>query len=380
MPALSVEMKAPTTRDQGLLPGDLAIDATFTNTTGDATYLNVHQASHPALVLEVRDARNELVRLAPPSAPDADDLAPGQELKPGESVSLHYAGFLDRGLAGGAYRVRYSSPYPALGGSPDDPLQSPWVGVMVRGDEHYASVAALERPWLVIVRQRAWVLSVLLRWWFLIWCFIRQRLGLLRCDRVLTREVDEARSETISNAPPGSEAWNGTYGWRARFALRLDDSTCRAEVTVRVRLNGNLSQVQRVAWQTAINNAWSNRFKLCTDSCCCTSGYTIVAALQLVTSGEHQVVNVGTSTTNMGNWGASDIVDINHEYGHMLGALDEYFTVNGVNYGAGRQPSGAIMNNPANSPVARHYDLIRTTVEALAGAPCSTLGVGTPCP
>src|SRR6266542_6844918 len=174
MPALSVEMKAPTTRDQGLLPGDLAIDATFTNTTGDATYLNVHQASHPALVLEVRDARNELVRLAPPSAPDADDLAPGQELKPGESVSLRYAGFLDRGLAGGAYRVRYSSPYPALGGSPDDPLQSPWVGVMVRGDEHYASVAALERPWLVIVRQRAWVLSVLLRWWFLIWCFIRQ--------------------------------------------------------------------------------------------------------------------------------------------------------------------------------------------------------------
>ena len=37
----------------------------------------------------------------------------------------------------------------------------------------------------------------------------------------------------------------------------------------------------------------------------------------------------------------------------MLGALDEYFTVNGVDWGPGRQATGAIMNNPANPPVAR---------------------------
>ena len=87
--------------------------------------------------------------------------------------------------------------------------------------------------------------------------------------------------------------------------------------------------------------------------------------VQFVTSGEHQVVNVGTTTTNMGNWGASDTVDVSHEAGHMLGALDEYFTVNGVDYGPGRQSDGAIMNNPANPPVARHFDLILQTVRGL---------------
>ena len=62
------------------------------------------------------------------------------------------------------------------------------------------------------------------------------------------------------------------------------------------------------------------------------------------------------ATTNMGNWGATDTVDVTHEFGHMLGALEEYFTVNGIAWGAARQASGAIMNNPANPPVARHYD------------------------
>jgi len=64
---------------------------------------------------------------------------------------------------------------------------------------------------------------------------------------------------------------------------------------------------------------------------------------------------------------ATDTVDVNHEYGHMLGALDEYFTVNGVNYGAGRQPAGNIMNNPANQPIATHYDVVRATASGLLG-------------
>jgi hypothetical protein len=75
----------------------------------------------------------------------------------------------------------------------------------------------------------------------------------------------------------------------------------------------------------------------------------------------------------MGNWGASDTIDVSHEFGHMLGALDEYFTVNGVNWGPGRQATGAIMNNPANAPVPRNYDTIRQAAVTLRGATYSTI-------
>jgi len=109
------------------------------------------------------------------------------------------------------------------------------------------------------------------------------------------------------------------------------------------------------------------------------NGFPIHVAVQFVTSGEHQVVNVGTSTTNMGNWGATDTVDVSHEAGHMLGALDEYFTVNGVDYGLGRQADGAIMNNPANPPAARHYDLILQAVRGLTGGAGCTQPVSAMC-
>jgi hypothetical protein len=105
----------------------------------------------------------------------------------------------------------------------------------------------------------------------------------------------------------------------------------------------------------------------------------IVCDLQFVTSGEHQVVNVGTSTTNMGNWGAGDTIDVSHEFGHMLGALDEYFTVNGTNWGPGRQPTGSIMNNPANLPAARHYETVRAAAASLLGGALQTVDRNTPC-
>ena len=59
--------------------------------------------------------------------------------------------------------------------------------------------------------------------------------------------------------------------------------------------------------------------------------------------------------------------------GFMLGALEEYFTINGVNWGPGRQATGAIMNNPANPPVARNYDTNRQAAGALRGAIYSTV-------
>ncbi|MGH7462596.1 MAG: hypothetical protein ACREMA_16430, partial [Longimicrobiales bacterium] len=112
---------------------------------------------------------------------------------------------------------------------------------------------------------------------------------------------------------------------------------------------------------------------------CCTDGFAIVLDLVFVGANEHHVVNAGGSTTNMTNWGASDTTDVGHEVGHMLGALEEYFTINGVAYGAARQASGTIMNNPANDPAAHHYDLVRAAAEQLRGSSCSTTPVNQVC-
>ncbi|HKC53855.1 MAG TPA: hypothetical protein VKC33_04340 [Burkholderiales bacterium] len=371
MPQLKVSLK-PT--KQELKPGDTRFRADFVNASSEPATLNLHAASHPALALQVRDGKGEAILLPPPGAPEREDLEPGSVIPPGQSVTLEYAGFLDRSLTAGEYRVRYFSKYSQLGGRRDDPLVSEWVDFRVRP----ANGFPVGRPVLGVPlpRPKWWELWFIPRWLI---CLILRWLGLIRCDRVFEQEVDEARTETISNAPPGAEAWNGTYGWRARFHQRVEQPTCRVLVTVRVRLVGTLTAAQQSAWQTAIDSAWSNRFKNCAGGCCCGNGYTIRCELQYVSSGEHQVVTVGTSTTSMTSWGATDTVDVNHEYGHMLGALDEYFTVNGVDYGAGRQATGDIMNNPANQPIAAHYELVRATTSALLGTACSTIPVANNC-
>lgn len=376
-PSPGLRAVAKPEREGAVDPGEAALEVTIRNERDEPVPFNRHQASHPALVLQVRDEADRPVLLAPPSAPGAEEVV-GQELGPEESVTLRYAGLFDRSLEAGTYRVRYFGPHAELGGSPDAPLASDWVPITVRSTQAFRPgvepprwPAPFRRPptWLVPLRLPAKVVDVVAR-----------RIGLLACHGVFEQEIDTQRTETISNAPPGSEAWNGTYGWRARFLARVEERSCRVTVMIRIRLVGAITAAQRSAWETAIREAWSGLFKVCADSQpCCVNGFPIDVAVQFVTSGEHQVVNVGTATTNMGNWGATDTVDVSHEVGHMLGALDEYFTVNGVDYGPGRQADGAIMNNPANPPAARHYDLILQTVRGLLTSSGCTQPVSAMC-
>lgn len=381
MPRLGVRLE-PMAREQ-IVPGEFGVRATFTNASDEDAYLNVHQAGHPSLVLEVQDGRGKPVLLPAPSAPDERDLGPPERIAPTDSLSVDYVGFLDRSLSAGTYKVRYHSVYPVLGGEADDPLQSDWLEFAVRPKEFPVGKPVgvpreVRRPrglLLFLLDIWEWIRNLLHR----LWCLIARVFFGRRCDRVLELDVDEPRTETISNAPPGSEAWNGTYGWQARFHVAVDEANCRVTVTLRVRLVGTITDAQRTAWETAIENTWSNTFKLCCRCCCCGDGYTIVVDLQFVTTGEHQVVNVGASTTNMGNWGAADTVDVRHEFGHMLGALDEYFTVNGVDHNGARRADGNIMNNPANAPEPHHFDVLRAAVQQLLGSTCVTRRVGDRC-
>jgi len=204
------------------------------------------------------------------------------------------------------------------------------------------------------------------------------------------REVSERISQTISNAPTGQEAWNGTYAWRSKFTLVVNRSECTVRVGVKLKVRGTITGDQTAQWRSSIEGAWNNRAKLiCTDPSCpqaCTNGYRMVVAVQYVTSGEHhyriRAQNPGADsggraglggTTSMTRWGVNDTVDIVHEFGHMLGNCDEYHTTNGVDYTYGgtvqgfRDPEGGVMNNPANPPNANNFDFIARQVQELIG-------------
>ena len=84
MPQLEAQIRAEKRED--VVAGEFGFTVAFTNTGAEPTRLNVHQASHPALVLDLRDRNDREVLLPPPSAPDALDLEEGELIEPGGTV------------------------------------------------------------------------------------------------------------------------------------------------------------------------------------------------------------------------------------------------------------------------------------------------------
>ena len=75
----------PEKREAAWSAGEFGFTVAFTNTGAEP--LNISQASHPALVLDLRDRNDREVLLPPPSAPDALDLEEGELIEPGGSRS-----------------------------------------------------------------------------------------------------------------------------------------------------------------------------------------------------------------------------------------------------------------------------------------------------
>ena len=208
-----------------------------------------------------------------------------------------------------------------------------------------------------------------------------------------TKDVNNRVTETITNGNPAS--WNGTYSWDSKYKLAI--ANCTATVTVRIKVTGTITDAQKAAWKSAIETKWNNKVYFCCSGCNCPAGIPCTIVVQYVDSGEDYEVTAQTpgadeggraglgGTTSMTGWGVDDTVDVTHEFGHMLGNPEEYFTTNGTDYSEGgtkqpfRDPSGGIMNNPANNPLPRNYDPIRSQVEQSlgGGASCSTRAVGT---
>jgi len=341
--------------------GDVFVVATVTNIGGQPALFHRHQAERGSLVLHIEDPSGRRILLPPPTPPDERDLAAASTLAAGESISFRYVGFLDARREPGRYRIRGFSSHEALGGTREAPLASDWIHIDVVSPAGITreppTLDIVGRVWRQVLSAARNLIAIVARYF---------------CRATLEKEVDYFVTEKIENGSPAS--WNNTYSWNARFHVLLDQPQKRIVVTIRVRL-ANASPVQQ--WVTTVQNAWSNRFKDCATVGCASNGYPITLVFQYVSSGEHYVLNLASSrTTDMLHWGLVD-GDQAHEAGHMLGNKEEYFTVDGVDYGPGRQPGGNIMNNPDNPPIAAHYWLIQSTIDQMLGINYSLAGGST---
>jgi hypothetical protein len=204
----------------------------------------------------------------------------------------------------------------------------------------------------------------------------------------LTADSSEKIKETISNAPEAYKKWNLTTSWKSKFQIAYDLNT--NTVTVIVKLYTSADAATKAAWEKAIENKWSKKYKIqvLDSEGKEISKKDIMVDVQWVDDKKdaHYVINPTKAgdtrggraglagTTSMTDWGVKDTVDVAHEFGHMLGNTEEYFTTNGVDYTEGgkkrgfRDTGGGIMNNPSEDPAPRHYELVRKSVVTLLGA------------
>jgi RHS repeat-associated protein len=200
-------------------------------------------------------------------------------------------------------------------------------------------------------------------------------------------EVDLEKSQEISNMP--NAAWNGKYGWQAKFHVDWNEEECKVTVTIRVSLSKGVDEKVMQGWKNAIEAKWSNKFKVCCV-CKCENGMPIGLTLTYDEKNPHYKINVnepgvgGTEgqggTNSMTGWGTKDTTDVAHEVGHMLGNKDEYGTIDGTDFGEGRRNGGNIMNNPAGDPVGAHYSIINDEINKnLKGKDCRVVPQAEPC-
>ena len=199
----------------------------------------------------------------------------------------------------------------------------------------------------------------------------------------LSYEATSRITETISNAT--SPAWNGTFAWDSKF--RLIFSYDKKKLTVRIKLHSNATAAEKGTWKAAVEGKWSNQKKLEVIEDIAKPKkkdlYKIKIEIEWVDNAadaHHSITanqpgatangraGIG-GTTSMLGWGVNDTTDVTHEFGHMLGNKEEYFTVDGTNYGASRQRGKGIMNNPSEYPFTGHFNLIKAKASLALNIP-----------
>ncbi|WP_237904158.1 calcium-binding protein [Azospirillum brasilense] len=128
---------------------------------------------------------------------------------------------------------------------------------------------------------------------------------------------------------------DGGFGWDVKYDLAFDGTAFT--VQTRIHLTGDDAGALKQVWEQGIEGIWGDKYSL-SDG---TSSYAIRFDVQFVSAGnQHYNVNVSNSygRCDMLNWCTQtdwgpDYQDelAAHEFGHMIGAFDEY--AGGATYG-----------------------------------------------
>lgn len=202
-----------------------------------------------------------------------------------------------------------------------------------------------------------------------------------------TREVHFQQTQKMRGGP--TVYYNSDHNVDSKFAISVDTSAKTCEVIIRIQSSADKSVFSN--WAQATSDKWSKRFglRVLSKSERRSGFYMIDVKLVQVGANDqpHHVVVPQNSdetfagvrgmkgTRSMTEWGTKDAVDVPHEVGHMLGNLDEYYTINDHVYTAPGENArggvdvgeGSIMNDPKNNPLAKHYELIRKEAAAAIG-------------
>jgi hypothetical protein len=145
-------------------------------------------------------------------------------------------------------------------------------------------------------------------------------------DPVVT-EVDRR----VRQRRPGN-----TWDWQSKFELTVDDFSCTAKVKVRIKIDAKgwqnvaVNHSTRAYWKREIEKIWSkkvccccpSKVNVCKDGIVCLSGVEV----DFTDTDPHFTIRVPRRNREqkMRSW-STDTVEINaHEFGHMIGATDQY--------------------------------------------------------
>ncbi len=172
---------------------------------------------------------------------------------------------------------------------------------------------------------------------------------------------------------------DGGYAWDVKYALGFDGAAFT--VQTKIHLTGDDPGVYKQVWETGIEQIWSNKFSLSDGS----GQYAIRFDVQFVDSGADYDVAVhsGAGGGDMANWYLGNLWGPDyqdelaaHEYGHMIGAFDEY--AGGATY-LGQTTTGTMMSDLTQTITSNYLYSIDSYAEQFTGRTFSLVpGVAAP--
>ena len=201
------------------------------------------------------------------------------------------------------------------------------------------------------------------------------------CLAVLLWSTGALASPAVSLAPDEVDRMvrgGGRYAWRAKHSIDLRDGEIHIEIGINL-VNASRARVPkpdllraRRGWGQAIERIWSRRFAIDAQDPRFPTPLPIVMRPRFKGRTFHYdvIVRPGRGRSHELRWHLHDTPDTAaHEFGHMLGAYDEY-------RGGATHPTQprldrtSIMSTPpsGNRVYARHYEPILAWFRAATGA------------